>query len=117
MLGGLVTYSNEAKAELAGVARELIERVGAVSEEVAEAMASGARWRTGADIGVVDHRHRRARRRDAREAGRAGATCARSGAGRSIARRIVVPGSRADVRTRTVTVAMHLIRQLLDETR
>lgn len=116
LLGGLVTYSNEAKSELAGVAPELIERVGAVSEEVAEAMASGARWRTGADIGVST----------TGIAGPAGGTAEKPvglvhlcavGRGRTISRRIVVPGNRADVRTRTVTVAMHLIRQLLDETR
>lgn len=39
---GFVTYSNEAKTEMLGVPRELIERHGAVSEEVARAMASGA---------------------------------------------------------------------------
>ncbi len=39
---GFVTYSNEAKTEMLGVARELIERHGAVSEEVARAMALGA---------------------------------------------------------------------------
>ena len=42
LLGGVVTYSNEAKAELLGVPPELIERHGAVSPEVAEAMADGA---------------------------------------------------------------------------
>ena len=39
---GFVTYSNESKAEMLGVAPELIERHGAVSEEVARAMAVGA---------------------------------------------------------------------------
>jgi nicotinamide-nucleotide amidase len=39
---GFVTYSNAAKTELLGVPAELIERHGAVSEEVARAMASGA---------------------------------------------------------------------------
>ena len=52
VLGGLVVYSNEAKHELAGVPSELIERVGAVSAEVANALAAGARRRLGADIGV-----------------------------------------------------------------
>jgi nicotinamide-nucleotide amidase len=45
VLGGLVVYSNEAKAALAGVDGALIERVGAVSPEVAEALADGARAR------------------------------------------------------------------------
>ncbi|MCB1488109.1 MAG: CinA family protein [Bauldia sp.] len=50
---GFVTYSNEAKAELLGVPKELIERVGAVSEEVARAMAIGAIARSRADIAVA----------------------------------------------------------------
>lgn len=46
--GGLVTYSNELKARLAGVDPALIERHGAVSEQVARAMALGGRARLGA---------------------------------------------------------------------
>lgn len=52
VLGGLVVYSNAAKRDLAGVPQELLERVGAVSTEVAAALAEGARSRLGADIGV-----------------------------------------------------------------
>jgi nicotinamide-nucleotide amidase len=51
-LAGIVAYSNEAKIKFLGVPRELIERHGAVSHEVARAMASGARAATGADIAV-----------------------------------------------------------------
>jgi nicotinamide-nucleotide amidase len=47
-LEGNVTYSNEAKARTLNVPRLLIERLGAVSEEVAAAMAEGARVRSGA---------------------------------------------------------------------
>jgi nicotinamide-nucleotide amidase len=46
-LGGFITYSNEAKIRDLGVPEELIETHGAVSEEVAIAMANGARARTG----------------------------------------------------------------------
>lgn len=49
---GFVVYSNEAKNELLGVPTELIARVGAVSEEVARAMAEGALARSRADIAV-----------------------------------------------------------------
>ena len=49
---GFVTYSNEAKAELLGIDPALIERVGAVSEEVARAMAAGALQRSQADAAV-----------------------------------------------------------------
>jgi len=49
---GFVTYSNEAKTELLGVPADLILRVGAVSKEVAIAMAEGALQRSNADITV-----------------------------------------------------------------
>ena len=50
--GGVVSYSNEAKAALLGVDPGLIERHGAVSMEVAEAMADGALERFGADFAI-----------------------------------------------------------------
>ena len=78
-------------------------------------MAAGARDRLGADIGVGI----------TGIAGPGGATpgkpvglvhlCA-SGNGRTIPRQINVPGSRADVRARTVVVAMHMIRELISGT-
>lgn len=51
-LGGVIAYSNDAKIDLLCVPRELIRDHGAVSEEVARAMAEGARNRFGADIAV-----------------------------------------------------------------
>ncbi len=62
--GGLVVYSNEAKQALAGVAPELLERVGAVSEEVAEALADGARSKLSRRGRRRDHRHRGPRGRE-----------------------------------------------------
>jgi nicotinamide-nucleotide amidase len=112
MLGGLVTYSNEAKHDLAGVPLELIDSVGAVSAEVAESMARGARERLGADVGVGI----------TGIAGPGGATpgkpvglvhlCAVLD-GSAVARRVHIQGSRSDVRTRAVIVAMHMLRELL----
>lgn len=52
-LGGAVAYANEVKSRLLGVDPELIERLGAVSEEVALAMARGARELFGADLAVA----------------------------------------------------------------
>lgn len=52
VLGGLVTYSNEAKTTLANVPAELILRHGAVSEPVARAMAEGGRERLSARLAV-----------------------------------------------------------------
>jgi nicotinamide-nucleotide amidase len=51
-LGGAVVYSNELKTQFAGVPAELIEQHGAVSEQVARALAEGIRKRTGATIGL-----------------------------------------------------------------
>jgi nicotinamide-nucleotide amidase len=51
-LGGVVVYSNELKTELAGVPAEVIEDHGAVSAEVATALARGIRDRTDASVGV-----------------------------------------------------------------
>src|SRR5438067_2606218 len=50
---GFVTYSNDAKVEMLGVAPALIAAVGAVSEEVAERMAAGAVEHSAADIAVA----------------------------------------------------------------
>ncbi len=112
LLGGMVVYSNAMKTELAGVPAELIERVGAVSAEVALALAQGARDRVGADIGVGI----------TGIAGPDGGTadkpvglvhfCVASDQ-EPFARKVVVPGSRADVRARSVTIALHLVRRVL----
>lgn len=50
---GYVTYSNRAKSEMLGVPAALIERVGAVSQEVALAMAVGALAKSGADLAIA----------------------------------------------------------------
>lgn len=50
---GYVTYSNEAKIQMLGVSKELIEKYGVVSEEVAKEMARCAAEKSGADIGVA----------------------------------------------------------------
>ena len=52
-LQGFVTYSNQAKQKTLGVQKELIESFGAVSEEVARAMAKGCLEKSGADIAVA----------------------------------------------------------------
>lgn len=52
-LGGAVVYSDALKRDLAGVPRELLATHGAVSAEVAEALAAGIRDRVGADLGIA----------------------------------------------------------------
>jgi nicotinamide-nucleotide amidase len=50
---GFVTYSNEAKMEMLGVAQDIIETFGAVSIACAWSMAKGALERSGADVAVA----------------------------------------------------------------
>ena len=50
---GFIVYSNNSKTELLGVETSLIERRGAVSREVAQAMAEGARTASGAGVGLA----------------------------------------------------------------
>jgi len=51
-VGGFITYSKKMKAELLGVSDEILEQYGAVSKEAAEAMAIGARRRTGSTFAL-----------------------------------------------------------------
>ena len=51
-LAGVTSYSNKSKVELLGVSEEILNRYGAVSSPVAEAMALGVRRAAGADIGL-----------------------------------------------------------------
>lgn len=115
VLGGLVVYSNEAKTSLAGVPAELIERVGAVSEEVAAALADGARAALGAAVGVgITGIAGPGGGSEEKPVGTVCFSVSRAD-GRRLDRRLVLPGSRADVRDRSTTVAMHMIRTLLSE--
>ncbi len=113
MAGGVVSYSNEAKADLLGVDPELIEGKGAVSAEVAEAMAIGALERFGADIAVSITGI--AGPDGGSEEKPVGYVCfhARLAGGATIAREHVIPGGRADIRERSALVGMHLLRILL----
>jgi nicotinamide-nucleotide amidase len=111
--GGFVVYANDAKVAQAGVPAELIERHGAVSAEVADALAHGARARLGADVGVGV----------TGLAGPGGGTEEKpvgllwlsvvTADGEPLTRSVNLPGSRVDIRDRTTTVAMHLIRRAL----
>jgi nicotinamide-nucleotide amidase len=111
--GGVVSYSNEAKMDLLGVDPALLAAHGAVSEPVAEAMAAGALERFGADTAVAT----------TGIAGPGGGSpdkpvgtvcfCVRLADGATITRTLLLPGNRSDVRERSTTVAMHLLRRIL----
>jgi nicotinamide-nucleotide amidase len=111
--GGVVAYSNEAKSSLLGIDAALIERVGAVSTEVAEALADGAIERFGADVGVGITGV--AGPDGGTEEKPVGLVCFSVALrdGERITRSVRLPGNRADVRDRSTTVAMHLLRRLL----
>ncbi len=108
---GFVTYSNAAKTEALGVPAELIARVGAVSAEVAEAMARGALKSSQADVAVAA----------TGIAGPGGATedkpvglvflggCCRGEA--PISQRHVFEGDRAKVRLASVEAALDLLER------
>jgi len=111
--GGVVAYSNEAKTALLGVEAGLIERVGAVSTEVAEALADGAMERFDADVGAGITGV--AGPDGGTEEKPVGLVCFSvvERGGERITRSVRLPGGRADIRDRSTTVAMHLLRRLL----
>jgi nicotinamide-nucleotide amidase len=111
--GGIVTYANEAKVELAGVDPALIERHGAVSREVADALADGAREALHATIGVgITGVAGPGGGTPEKPVGTVWLSVGRSDGAR-LTRRVQLPGGRADVRDRSTTVALHLLRRLL----
>jgi nicotinamide-nucleotide amidase len=111
--GGIVAYANEAKIAQAGVPAELIERHGAVSAEVARALAEGARAKLGADVGVgVTGLAGPAGGSEEKPVGLVWLSVVTPG-GEPLTRSVNLPGSRADIRDRTTTVAMHLLRRVL----
>ena len=114
---GFVTYSNQAKCDLLGVPMDLIMAHGAVSEEVARAMAEGALTRAKVEIAVAV----------TGIAGPGGGTatkpvglvhlaCARAG-GVTLHERRVFPGDRSAVRIATVETALRLIQRTLSGAR
>lgn len=116
MAGSVVSYSNDAKTELLGVDPGLIEAKGAVSPEVAEAMALGALERFEADVAVSITGI--AGPDGGSEEKPVGYVCfnARLADGTAIARDPVIPGGRSDIRERSALVGLHLLRTLLGGT-
>lgn len=111
--GAVVAYANDAKSELLGVDPTLIVEHGAVSEPVAEAMADGALSRFKADTAIAI----------TGIAGPGGGTADKPvgtvcfslklADGTVVTRSMRMPGDRADIRERSTTVAMHLLRRAL----
>lgn len=115
LAGSVVAYSDQAKVDLLGVDPVLIDAHGAVSPEVAEAMAIGALERFGADVAVsvtgIAGPDGGTREKPV------GYVCfnARIRDGRALARDPVIPGGREDIRERAALVGLHMLRMLLRE--
>ena len=111
-VGGVVAYADEVKSSELGVPEELLAEHGAVSPEVAAAMAEGARDRLGADVAVAV----------TGIAGPGGGTPEKpvglvhihaAGPEGSLARMLDLPGEREQIRVRATVTALHLLRALL----
>jgi nicotinamide-nucleotide amidase len=113
-LGGIVAYANDVKERELGVPAALLAEHGAVSAEVAEAMAHGARARLGADVAVAV----------TGIAGPDGGTAEKpvglvylhaEGPDGGVGREFSFPGDRASIRARSAVGALHLVRRLLTQ--
>ena len=115
-LGGVVAYADEVKAAELGVPEAMLEEYGAVSAEVAAAMAAGARERLDADVAVAV----------TGVAGPGGGTAEKpvglvylhaEGPDGSLGRELNLPGDREAIRVRATVAALHLLRTLLAQSR
>lgn len=113
-LGGVISYSNDAKADLLGVDRGTLKTKGAVSEEVALQMASGARRALGADVGVGI----------TGVAGPRGGTVTKpvglvyiavSSGEASVCRRNLFKGSRSSIKKQSAEKALAMLKELLEK--
>lgn len=109
---GFVTYTNEAKNELVGVPMDLFEKVGAVSEEVARAMAAGGLARSKADIAVGITGVAGPGQSENKPAGLVHICATRKG-GKTLHERYMFDGDRAAVRKASVLKAFELIAALV----
>ncbi len=114
VVGGIVSYANEMKTRELGVPGDLIEEHGAVSAEVAEAMARGARERLGVEVALAV----------TGVAGPGGGTeekpvglvyfhaeTPEGSRGSSFS----FPGDRDSIRRRSVVAGLHLVRRMLEQ--
>ena len=108
-LGGFVCYSNQAKTSLAGVPADLIEQYGAVSEQVAAALAEGTRTRLGADWAIaITGIAGPTGGSDAKPVGTVYAALA--GPTETVVEKSLWPGSREMIRLRSALSALNMLR-------
>jgi PncC family amidohydrolase len=111
-LGGVISYSNDAKSNLLGVDGKTLKAKGAVSEEVAIQMAAGARRQLQADVGVGI----------TGIAGPTGGTLTKpvglvyvaiSSSKSSKCSRCVFKGSRSEIKTQSANRALEMLREFV----
>jgi nicotinamide-nucleotide amidase len=116
VLGGVVAYANEVKVAELGVPAELLEEHGAVSGEVAAAMAAGVRTRLGAEVGIGV----------TGVAGPGGGSEEKpvglvhfhvSAPDGEVGRELSLPGDRDTIRARATVASLHLARAVLTRSR
>jgi nicotinamide-nucleotide amidase len=116
LAGGVVAYANDVKTAELGVPAELLEAHGAVSAEVAEAMAAGVRARLGVDVGIAV----------TGVAGPGGGSADKpvglvhyhvSAPGGDEGREFSLPGDRDTIRSRATAASLHLARRVLTRSR
>lgn len=112
-VGSLVTYTNEAKRDAAGVEEAILAGPGAVSEEAAAAMAEGAARRLRADLGLGATGVAGPSEQEGKPVGTI--FVAAWLAGRTEIRKVVAYGDRDNIRAVAVTAAIDLGRRLLQE--
>jgi nicotinamide-nucleotide amidase len=116
VVGGVVAYADEVKVDALGVPRSLLEEHGAVSAEVAEAMARGLRERLGVDVAVsITGVAGPGGGSDEKPVGlvyyHVETPVASHGSSFSF------PGDRDSIRRRSVVASLHLVRRLLEQNR
>jgi nicotinamide-nucleotide amidase len=116
LAGGVVAYANDVKTAELGVPAELLDAHGAVSAEVAEAMAAGVRARLGVDVGIAV----------TGVAGPGGGSADKpvglvhyhvSAPGGDEGREFSLPGDRETIRSRATAASLHLARRVLTRSR
>jgi PncC family amidohydrolase len=111
--GGLIVYATDLKEGLGGVPGPLLAAEGAVSAQVAAAMAAGARDRVGATYAVALTGVAGPDSQDGRPPGTVYVAVAGPAGGR--VRELQLPGDRAAVRAAAVDAALEMLRDALNE--
>ena len=105
--GGLVVYATDLKHTLAGVPQRLLDERGPVDPDVARALAQGVRQRCGTDWGLATTGVAGPEPQDGKPVGMV--FVAAAGPDGTTVRELSLPGSRAEIRTATVTSVLSLL--------